>query len=124
MINTTGVEAIDYLISDSIETPVGVDNDYVEKLIRLPDDYVCYVPPNGYEPSVRTLPAQRNGYITLGCFNNAAKLNDILLVQWAEIMTCLPGSKLLLKSMQYKSEERRQKIIDLMVMNGIEKSAY
>ncbi|TDV91139.1 putative O-linked N-acetylglucosamine transferase (SPINDLY family) [Halomonas alkaliantarctica] len=121
LINTTGVEAIDYLISDSIETPVGVDNDYVEKLIRLPDDYVCYVPPNGYEPSVRTLPAQRNGYITLGCFNNAAKLNDILLVQWAEIMTCLPGSKLLLKSMQYKSEERRQKIIDLMVMNGIEK---
>ena len=121
LINTTGVEAIDYLISDSIETPVGVDNDYVEKLIRLPDDYVCYVPPNGYEPSVRTLPAQRNGYITLGCFNNAAKLNDILLVQWAEIMTCLPGSKLLLKSMQYKSEERRQKIIDLMVMNGVEK---
>src|SRR5690606_26121160 len=33
LINTTGVAAIDYLISDSIETPPGVDHLYTEKLI-------------------------------------------------------------------------------------------
>ncbi|ELY21284.1 tetratricopeptide repeat protein [Vreelandella titanicae] len=68
LINTTGLSAIDYLISDSIETPENVDEDYVEKLIRLPDDYICYVPPNGYEPNVGVLPAIRNGYITARLF--------------------------------------------------------
>lgn len=120
LINTTGLSAIDYLISDSIETPENVDEDYVEKLIRLPDDYICYVPPNGYEPNVGALPAIRNGYITLGCFNNASKLNSAVLEQWAKIMLALPNSKLMLKSMQYKSEERCQKIKDTMALCGIE----
>ena len=120
LINTTGLSAIDYLISDSIETPENVDEDYVEKLIRLPDDYICYVPPNGYEPNVGVLPAIRNGYITLGCFNNASKLNSVVLEQWAKIMLALPNSKLMLKSMQYKSEERCQKIKDTMALYGIE----
>ena len=120
LINTTGLSAIDYLISDAIETPEGVDADYVEKIIRLPDDYICYVPPNGYEPNVETLPALRNGYITLGCFNNASKLNSVVLEQWAKIMLALPNSKLMLKSMQYKSEERCQKIKDTMALYGIE----
>ncbi|MCZ0928780.1 tetratricopeptide repeat protein [Vreelandella janggokensis] len=120
LINTTGLSAIDYLISDSIETPENVDEEYVEKIIRLPDDYICYVPPNGYEPNVGELPALRNGYITLGCFNNAAKLNSTLLEQWAKIMLALPNSKLMLKSMQYKSEERCQKIKDTMNLYGIE----
>ncbi|SFT55585.1 methyltransferase, FkbM family [Halomonas saccharevitans] len=120
LINTTGVEAIDYLISDAIETPAGVDGDYVEKLIRLPDDYICYVPPNGYEPSVQPLPALENGYITLGCFNNATKLNDVVLEQWAGIMHALPGSRLFLKSMQYQSQERCRQIRDTMASHGVD----
>lgn len=119
LINTTGLSAIDYLVSDAIETPKGVDEDYVEKIIRLPDDYICYLPPNGYEPNVGALPALKNGYITLGCFNNATKLNSALLEEWAKIMLALPNSKLMLKSMQYKSEERCQKVKDTMAVYGI-----
>lgn len=120
LINTTGLSAIDYLISDRIETPKSVDEAYVEKIIRLPDDYICYVPPNGYEPDVGTLPAFKNGFVTLGCFNNANKLNDVVLEQWSSIMKALPGSKLLLKSMQYKSEERCRKVKETMARFGIE----
>ncbi|MGO2149283.1 O-linked N-acetylglucosamine transferase, SPINDLY family protein [Halomonas sp.] len=122
LINTTGLSAIDYLISDSVETPEGVDEEYVEKLIRLPNDYICYVPPGGYEPEVGPLPARQNGYLTLGCFNNATKLNDVVLEQWAKLMDALPNSKLMLKSMQYKSEERCQKIRETMALHGIESS--
>lgn len=120
LINTTGLSALDYLISDAIETPQGVDSEYVEKLIRLPNDYICYVPPGGYEPEVRELPAYQNGFVTLGCFNNATKLNDVVLAQWADIMNELPDSRLMLKSMQYKSEERCQKIKDTMARYGID----
>lgn len=119
LINTTGVAAIDYLLSDAVETPDGVDDSYVEKLIRLPDDYICYVPPNGYEPSVQSLPALENGYITLGCFNNATKLNDVVLEQWAGIMHALPGSRLYLKSMQYQSQERCRQVRDTLAGHGI-----
>lgn len=119
LINTTGVKAIDYLISDMIETPEGVDKDYVEKLIRLPDDYICYVPPNGYEPNVEPLPALQNGHVTLGCFNNATKLNEVVLEQWAKIMHALPKSCLMLKSMQYQSDERCRKVIESMEAYGI-----
>lgn len=121
LINTTGVEAIDYLISDPIETPPGVGEDYVEKLIRLPDDYICYVPPGGYEPDVGELPARRNGYITFGCFNNASKLNDVLLGEWASLMQAVPESRLFLKSMQYQSQERCQQIFDTLGQHGIER---
>lgn len=119
LINTTGVDAIDYLISDAVETPENVDDDYVEKLIRLPDDYICYVPPNGYEPNVASLPALKNGYVTLGCFNNATKLNEVVLEQWAAIMHALPNSRLMLKSMQYQSNELCQKIVDTMAQHDI-----
>ncbi|PSJ20093.1 glycosyltransferase, partial [Halomonas sp. ND22Bw] len=98
--NTTGVKSIDYLISDHIETPPGFDAEYTEKLIRLPDDYICYDPPGGYEPRVGPLPARRNGYLTLGCFNNDTKLNKVVLLEWARIMRDIPASRLLLKGMQ------------------------
>lgn len=119
LINTTGLDTIDYLISDAIETPPGSDDSYVEKLIRMPDDYICYEPPAGVPP-VSELPANRNGYITLGCFNNAAKVNNIVLAEWAKIMHQLPESRLFLKSFQYNSTDLCDKIRRLMVELGIE----
>lgn len=118
LINTTGIDAIDYLISDDIETPPGVDASYVEKLIRLPGDYICYDPPQ-HMPEIEALPAKRNGFITLGCFNNAAKVNTVVLGEWAKIMQELPNSRLYLKSMQYNSAELCQTITQFMAEQGI-----
>ncbi|WP_162816417.1 tetratricopeptide repeat protein [Halomonas sp. BN3-1] len=118
LINTTGVEAIDYLLSDAIETPPGCDDDYVEKLIRLPDDYICYEAPP-YTPEVNALPAKTNGYITLGCFNNGTKLNEVVLGEWATLMHQLPDSRLLLKSQQFKGSERAASITAFMEARGI-----
>lgn len=118
LINTTGIKAIDYLISDSMETPQGVDELYVEKLIRLPDDYICYEPPS-YCPDTQPLPAFKNGYITLGCFNNPTKVNNTALAEWAIIMQQLPHSRLLVKGMQYSSEYLCRKFRDFMESQGI-----
>lgn len=119
LINTTGIEAMDYLISDSIESPRGVDQDYVEKLIRLPDDYICYTPQE-YAPEVSELPAFKNGYVTFGCFNNATKINEVVLSHWAGIMRELPKSRLFLKSLQYNSEELCQRVREIMAGHGVE----
>lgn len=100
LVNTTGLEAIDYLLSDNVETPPGSDEAYLEKLIRMPDDYICYMPPK-YAPEIKPLPALANGYVTFGCFNNPAKINKILLDEWARLLNALPESRLLLKGAQY-----------------------
>lgn len=119
LINTTGVKAIDYLVSDNYETPEGADGFYTEKIIRLPDDYICFTPPI-YTPAVNELPALTAGHITFGCFNNAAKINEETINNWSSIMRDSTDSKLILKSSQYSSTELRKKIISIFERNGIE----
>ena len=118
LINTTGLPAFDYLITDRVESPMGSDAFYTEKLIRMPDDYICYLPPPNM-PDVGLLPASKNGYITLGCFNNPTKINDVVLEKWAGIMQALPNSRLFLKGGAYDSAELRQRVSDLMQGHGI-----
>ena len=89
-VGTTGLSAMDYLISDSRETPEGSDHWYLESVIRLPDCYVCYSPPE-YAPPVGPPPARRNGYITFGCFNNLAKLNRPVMDLWLRLLRRTSG---------------------------------
>ncbi|WP_208625337.1 tetratricopeptide repeat protein [Salinicola salarius] len=117
-ISSMGTPAFDYFLSDSIETPVGVDDQYTEKLIRLPDDYVCYQPPS-YKPSITSLPALKNGHVTFGCFNNPAKVNDTLLKEWAELLKLLPQSRLFLKGGQYSSPDVCERILNTLESQGI-----
>ncbi|WP_081627064.1 glycosyltransferase [Bordetella sp. FB-8] len=118
LINTTGLPAIDYLITDRVESPLGSDAFFTEKLIRMPDDYICYLPPPNL-PDVGLLPARRNGYITLGCFNNPTKINEVVLEKWASIMRALPNSHLFLKGGAYDSAALRRRVQDFMQDHGI-----
>lgn len=118
LINTTGLAAMDYLISDKVETPEGVDDRYVEKLIRMPDDYICYMP-RGNAPELAPPPVVDNGYITFGCFNNPSKLNETLLDQWIKLLHEVMDSRLFLKGMQFDSEEFRERILSHFERAGI-----
>jgi protein O-GlcNAc transferase len=94
-VGTTGLSAMDYLISDPRETPEGSDHWYLESVVRLPDCYVCYTPPE-YAPPVAPLPARRNGFITFGCFNNLAKINRPVMDLWIRLLQELPDARLVL----------------------------
>ena len=118
LFNTTGLKAVDYLITDHIETPAGEEEFFTEKLVRMPDDYITFMPPD-YAPEVELLPAVDNGFITFGCFNNPTKVNREVLLRWAEIMKQVPNSRLFLKSRQYDTEALRERITGLMEEAGI-----
>ncbi|MCH8557618.1 MAG: FkbM family methyltransferase [Balneolia bacterium] len=118
LFNTTGLKAIDYLLTDHIETPEGSDEYYVEKLVRMPDDYICFSP-IPYAPEVKTSPVTENGYITFGCFNNPIKVNPDILEKWAKILTQVPDSRLFLKSRQYGNEYYTNRIEQLMEGFGV-----
>jgi protein O-GlcNAc transferase len=118
-VGTTGLRAMDGIIADRFHIPPGAEQDYVERVWRLPDSFLCYTPPD-YAPAVADLPARRTGAITFGCFSNPAKINGPLLAVWAEILRRLPGSRLLLKYRWMDSPANRDRIIAAMAAAGVD----
>lgn len=101
---TTGLSAIDYLITDDITDPPGVECEYSERLYRLPTRLCVYRPMSRnplwrYQPIylVRPAPALENRYVTFGSCNNLGKITDTVLATWAEILRRVPDSRLLIE---------------------------
>jgi len=103
-VGTTGLTAIDYLLADRWLIPNGAETHYSERVLRLPDGYVCYDPP-AEAPGVGPLPALSRGYVTFGSFNQPAKMNRDVVRLWARILRRLPGSRLVLKYRGQDSSE-------------------
>ncbi len=94
--NTRGMPCIDYRISDRhIEPENDAENFSTETLIRMPESWYCFRPPND-SPAVNALPAASNGYITFGSLNQHCKTNPGVLTLWAQVLQAVPGSKLLI----------------------------
>ena len=102
--HSTGLEEMDYFISDRWETPPELAHLYSERLLCLPDGYVCYSPPP-YAPEVSPLPALSNGFITFGCFNNLAKITPRVVQVWADILRRIPNARLVLKTHQFSDAD-------------------
>ena len=95
--STSGMTAIDYFLTDRYCDPPGQnDEDFTEKLIRLPHSHFCYMPPERilYCKGVYKL----HDPVWFGSFNNIAKINESVLRCWREILRRVPGSMLLIKN--------------------------
>ena len=93
--DTTGMEAVDYLLTDCLTIPPESQKYYTEQLAYLPGGIVCYTPP-GNAPVVTSPPAAKKGYVTFGAFTNTWRLNRGVLQVWSEILKLTPNSRLLL----------------------------
>jgi predicted O-linked N-acetylglucosamine transferase (SPINDLY family) len=101
---TTGVEAMDCFIGDPWVTPETSQAQFSERLLRLPETFLCFTPPT-LDLSVGPLPALTQGHLSFGCFNSPAKLNDKVLALWTRVLNAVPNSRLLLKAMPYASPD-------------------
>ena len=91
---TTGVSAVDYIITDDWADPPGKsETNYVEKPYRLPGSFFVYAP-TGDAPLVGPLPAKRAGYITFGCLNAVSKVTPRAVALWARVLLAVPGSRM------------------------------
>ena len=87
---TTGLEVMDYRITDAVTEPPGTsEHYYTETLIRLPHSLWCYQP-FADMPAVTSLSALNNGYVTFGSFNNFAKVGARVIELWAGVLQALP----------------------------------
>jgi len=117
--DTTGLETIDYRMTDSWADPPGqTDQLYTEKLVRLPHGFLCYRPPD-QAPEVTKLPVTETGGIIFGSFNHRAKITPEVVRLWSKILTCLTNSKLILKSKSLSDTETQNLLREMFVENGI-----
>ncbi|MHC4131137.1 MAG: O-linked N-acetylglucosamine transferase family protein [Planctomycetota bacterium] len=94
--DTTGMQQIDYRLTDELADPPGSEKFHSEELVYLPDGFLSYRPPE-FAPPVGPLPAQKNGYITFGSFNNNCKINSSILTIWAEVLKVNENSQFIIK---------------------------
>lgn len=117
-VGTTGLCSIDYLISDDYQSPHGAEEYTVERIVRMPNDYICYSPPS-YAPEVSRLPAFYCGYVTFCSFNNLAKVSSKSIGLWSEILKRVPQSRLLMKTPSFDDHNVVKRYQQLFELHGI-----
>jgi len=119
---TTGLSSIDYKIVDRFTDPPGMtEKYYTEKLLRMPDSFLCYLPERE-SPEINPLPALGNGYITFGSFNNFAKVTPEVMTLWAKILKELSDARLILKANSFADKETCRYALSVFSREGINKS--
>jgi predicted O-linked N-acetylglucosamine transferase (SPINDLY family) len=111
--STTGLQTMDYRLTDPYLDPPGTDGFYSERSIRLPSTYWCYTPPN---EALQVAPSRSEGAITFGCFNNFAKVSSSTLGAWRDILTRVPNSRLVMHSPQ---GQHRRRLVDSFAQAGV-----
>lgn len=118
-VDTRGLKAIDVLIGDGVHTPPADDGLYVERVIRLPKDYICYRPPSALPP-VASAPIGRNGHVTFGSFNEITKIGPASVAVWARVLNAVPASRMLINNYLLTDEARRGRVLSLFMDAGVD----
>lgn len=113
---TSGLSAMDYRLTDGHADPAGSEAYYTEKLLRLPNSLWCFRPHKNM-PEITALPAQQNGYVTFGSFNNFNKIDHRCIELWARLLQALPNSRLLIVTVP--EGESRNRLTEQFAAFGI-----
>ena len=113
---TTGLSSIDYRLTDPhLDPPARTDHFYSEQSIRLPHSFWCYRPIENV-PDLNPLPAATAGFVIFGCLNNFAKVTAKALNLWAQVLSQIPRSRLLLLC---PPDSARQNVLNVFRLHGI-----
>ncbi len=115
---TTGLDTMDYRLTDEFADLPGNDVFYTEQLLRLKGCFLCYKPPATC-PAVSPAPVEKNGLITFGSFNNLAKINETVVKQWAELLHYVSDSHILIKNPSLSDKASRKRYLAMFCQLGI-----
>jgi predicted O-linked N-acetylglucosamine transferase (SPINDLY family) len=120
---STGVEAIAYRIGDPY-LEAKMDDRQSESASELrPAEHVLFVDSfwcyqaSDIQIAVNALPARTHGCVTFGSLNNFCKINEPLLRLWAQILSRVKDSRLILLA---GKGSHRQDTLDILRRDGIE----
>jgi protein O-GlcNAc transferase len=105
--HSTGMGAIDVLLSDAVSSPSDSFKHYTERVFHLPSGRLSYTPPDAPAPRPRI-----EGPVRFGSFNRVSKINDAVLGSWSRILAGVPDSRLRLKARAFDSADERVYFLD------------
>ena len=106
--NTTGLENMDFIISDPNLIKSDEEKLYSEKVIFLPKIWNCHCGFD-FERKQNPPPFIKNKYFTFGSFNNFDKINEEVISVWSNILKKIENSKLVLKTSSKRLATKRLK---------------
>lgn len=109
--NTTGLDNMDYRITDSLADPVGkVERYYTERLLRMPRCFLNYSSP--IIPQLSQTPFLCNGFITFGCYNRLNKISDEVILSWNSLLKSIPNCRIRFKTKALLNKEVMSKFLN------------
>lgn len=100
---TTGMATVDAKFLDPYIVTPDASKYYAEAPMVLKDSFWCFDPMED-APITETIPVDRNGYITFCCAGNLAKINPRILRCWSDILSKVPNSRLMIRSISLEDE--------------------
>jgi predicted O-linked N-acetylglucosamine transferase (SPINDLY family) len=117
---TTGLKAIDYLMTDGTSAPEGSEHLFAEAPWRLATPGYAYRPAEGMgEPG--ELPARKKGYLTYGTLTRAIRINQRSIRVWSEILKRDREAHLVIDSGNFREVAQQERLAQKFVAQGIER---
>ena len=113
---TSGLSCMDYYLADRYQIPPGSEKYYREKVVILPDNYMCFSPPEDSPKVTARDPAQP---ITFGSFNVLKKINPGVVALWSRVLREIPQSRMLIKANGLGCKITQQYYLDLFASHGV-----
>ncbi|MBQ7454046.1 MAG: hypothetical protein IJS69_03205, partial [Selenomonadaceae bacterium] len=115
--STTGLKEIDYLLTDEVVDPPGMNEKFFsEKFLYMPAQF-CYARREDL-PAAICAPCTFNGYVTFGTICRYMKINDDMLAIWTEILRRVPNAKLLMRAQEYISNRTQDDLYEKLKSLG------
>jgi len=113
---TTGAPFIDAAIADPVVCPEADAALYSERVIRIPQGFLCFEPPDGM-PEAKEKPERAAP--VFGSLNNAAKMSEPTVALWARVLDAVPEARLFLKSKAFGEPETRKRMAARFARHGV-----
>jgi protein O-GlcNAc transferase len=117
---TTGLSAIDYRLTDTVQDGEASDALHTESLWRLPRVSATYRLADKLPPVRARAPFEDNGYVTFGVMNRFEKISDAALQCWSRILAAVPDARLFMVVGDADSPEVRQRVEERLGRAGID----
>ncbi|MCP4678484.1 MAG: tetratricopeptide repeat protein [Deltaproteobacteria bacterium] len=119
-IATSGIETIDYFLTDDVLHPSDTPEQFVEQLYRLPVFYNRG--PLAHAPDVTEPPFLSNGHVTFGSFHSPAKITDETIDLWSAVLQKVTESRIVFKCRNWFSNtSMRLRLIEQFSARGVDK---
>lgn len=113
----SGLAAIDYLFADPIFIRPDERGHFAEMIWDLPHWACCEEPEQ--RPKTLDPPLLAKGYPTFGFFGRFRKISEAARDAWAKLMLAVPDARLVIKSLDMGSPDRRRLLLQAFAARGI-----